>query len=379
MRFTEMKTNNKLRNIIKIILTVLTLVCCLSLLCGCHIFAWYIPKPYSDKEEAEIYEFIRQNLLTDLPQYIATVYIDNADGSDGAKDYNIFYGEDEVIINSSTYANEGLADYSIWYDGMLKTWDKKTRTETVTQVDISEYRFLFDAIEDCAEFVKNKVVNVASYRDGSYFWECFPWGIGMAQMYYDDVDGVSVTGFWQVEKKSAVRHEGLPLVYNAEFNCGNERGFVHLDVYGSPYGIQERITNILAGYEEYKERLPMIEDVKVYLTINNEKLSLLLYDNEAARALIERLQQGNITCTVDDYGNFEKAGSLGFSLPRDDEPITTGVGDVMLYQGNQIVLFYGENTWNYTRLGHIVGYSSELITGILRDTNGATEITLSLN
>ena len=371
-----MNTNYKSRNIFNIIVVTVTLVCCLGVFCGCHVFAWYIPKPYSDKEEAEIYGFIKQELLTELSQYVASIMYEDADG--GGRDYNVFVGEGKVIINSTLYsANVSAISYSVWYDGTLREWNNQTRTEAVTEVDISEYRFLFDDVMRLAEFIRTKVVNVASYRDDSYFWECFPWGMGMAQMYYDDVDGVSVTGSWEVEKKSAVR-KGLPWVFSAQFDCSTDDGYAMLDVYGSPYGIEERITNMLKLYEEYKERPQMIEDVNVYLTMNGEKMSLSLYDNATTRVLIDKLYQCDVTVTVEDYGDFEKVGSLGFSLPTNDERITTEIGEVVLYQGDKITLFYGQNTWEYTRLGYIVGYSSELLVQILRDTDGATQITLSI-
>lgn len=70
-------------------------------------------------------------------------------------------------------------------------------------------------------------------------------------------------------------------------------------------------------------------------------------------ALLEKLKDGNVIVAMHDYGNFEKVGSLGFSLPRNDTNITTIPGDVILYQGNQITIYYDENTWNFTKLGHI--------------------------
>ena len=142
--------------------------------------------------------------------------------------------------------------YAVWYNGTLKKWDVANRSETVTSVSIDEYRFLFEYITKYASFLKTRVVDVASYRSDSYFHECFPWGMGMAQMYYDDVDGMSVTGSWTVEKSRLVKQDGLPLVFNAEFQLSKDGESISLDVYGSPYGIDERVTNIINGYERYK-------------------------------------------------------------------------------------------------------------------------------
>ncbi len=99
---------------------------------------------------------------------------------------------------------------------------------------------------------------------------------------------------------------------------------------------------------------------KIYISINDKKLEVTLADNSATKALIEKLSTGNITVQAEDYDNFEKVGSLGFSLPTSDERITTKPGDLMLYNGSNITLFYGENTWSYTKLGHINASISEL-------------------
>ena len=75
------------------------------------------------------------------------------------------------------------------------------------------------------------------------------------------------------------------------------------------------------------------------------------------------------------YGGFEQVGSLGMSLPRNDTRLTTQPGDVILYSGNQMVVFYGSNTWAYTRLGRITDKTTEELTELL--SNGNVIITLS--
>ena len=99
---------------------------------------------------------------------------------------------------------------------------------------------------------------------------------------------------------------------------------------------------------------------KIYISVNNKKLEVALVNNSATKALVEKLSTSNITVQAEDYDNFEKVGSLGFSLPTSDERITTKPGDLMLYNGSNITLFYGENTWSYTKLGHINASQSEL-------------------
>jgi len=77
-----------------------------------------------------------------------------------------------------------------------------------------------------------------------------------------------------------------------------------------------------------------------------------------------------------DYGNFEKVGALGAELPTNDEQITTEPGDVILYQGNQLTLYYDTNTWNFTRIGKATGVTQEELKKILGD--GDVTMILSL-
>ncbi|MCD8309262.1 MAG: hypothetical protein LUD19_05335, partial [Clostridia bacterium] len=81
----------------------------------------------------------------------------------------------------------------------------------------------------------------------------------------------------------------------------------------------------------------------MYITINNNKLEVELEDNSSVAALLEILRQNDITYTATDYGNFEKVGNIGYTLPDNDEEITTQPGDVILYQGSSICLYYVTN------------------------------------
>jgi hypothetical protein len=102
---------------------------------------------------------------------------------------------------------------------------------------------------------------------------------------------------------------------------------------------------------------------KMNITIDGVTKSVTLVNNAAARALVARLQESPVTVTLNTSGGFEIWGALGFSLPTSNEQITAQPGDVILYNGSNICLFYGSNSWSYTRLGHIDGLSqSELRT-----------------
>ena len=120
------------------------------------------------------------------------------------------------------------------------------------------------------------------------------------------------------------------------------------------------------------------ETTQMYLTVNGNKLKVSPENNSSVDALVEILKQNDIIYTANDYGGFEKVGALGYTLPADDSRITTQAGDVILYCGNQIVLFYGSNTWSYTRLGRIEGYSASELATLLGAGEGPVQVTISL-
>lgn len=118
---------------------------------------------------------------------------------------------------------------------------------------------------------------------------------------------------------------------------------------------------------------------KMYITIDGKTLPVTMVDNAATQTLMAALQEGDITYEAHDYGGFEKVGALGRSLPSSDTQITTQAGDVILYNDNQIVLFYGSNSWSYTRLGHIEYTSQEELESFLKAGQGNITVKLSLS
>ena len=104
--------------------------------------------------------------------------------------------------------------------------------------------------------------------------------------------------------------------------------------------------------EESEEEDPMKKNT-FYVHIGAETFSATFAENIGAQALKELLAGGDITIQMRDYGGFEKVGPLGQRLPTSNSQTTTQSGDIVLYQGNQVVIFYGSNTWSYTRLGRI--------------------------
>lgn len=106
-------------------------------------------------------------------------------------------------------------------------------------------------------------------------------------------------------------------------------------------------------------------------------LEIHLADTVSARGLADRLVYGDITISMHSYGGFEMVGSLGFSLERSDVNMTTQTGDVVLYSGNQLVIFYESNSWAYTKIGHINGATRESLINFFASADEAI-ITLSL-
>ncbi len=102
---------------------------------------------------------------------------------------------------------------------------------------------------------------------------------------------------------------------------------------------------------EETENLEMVNKMKVQ--IGEYTFTATLEENEAVNELIEMMKEGPVVLDLDDYSGFEKVGPLGKSLTRSDKQTTTESGDIVLYSGNNIVFFYGSNSWSYTRLGKI--------------------------
>ena len=123
------------------------------------------------------------------------------------------------------------------------------------------------------------------------------------------------------------------------------------------------------------DRFPAEESDELKMRINGTAVTVQWEDNEAVAALKEAVKADPITVQMSMYGGFEQVGSLGMSLPRNDTRITTSPGDVILYSGDQVVVFYGSNTWAYTRLGHITDKTPAELTQLL--SNGNVTITLT--
>lgn len=112
------------------------------------------------------------------------------------------------------------------------------------------------------------------------------------------------------------------------------------------------------------------------LTINDVEVAVAWEDNDSVRALAELAAAGELTVQMSMYGGFEQVGPIGSRLPSSDVQTTTSAGDIVLYAGDRIVVFYGSNSWAYTRLGHITDRDAAGMAELLG--NGNVTITISM-
>lgn len=117
-------------------------------------------------------------------------------------------------------------------------------------------------------------------------------------------------------------------------------------------------------------------ETEMIITFNNHSYTAKLVENSSTEALIEMLKSGPVTVNMEDYAGMEKVGSLPKSLPQNNKQMNTSAGDIILYQGNRFVIYYGTNSWSLTRLGKIENVTS----GELRNAlgSGSVVVTLSL-
>ncbi len=129
-----------------------------------------------------------------------------------------------------------------------------------------------------------------------------------------------------------------------------------------------------SDYQKIQKEKDDLSTNTIIIEVNNTELIVELEDNIATKELVQKLDSGSIVVNALEYGGFEKVGSLGFSLTKDDHQITTEAGDIVLYQGNHISLFYNSNSWSYTKLGKVTNMSKEELKQVL----GSDDVTMLL-
>lgn len=118
--------------------------------------------------------------------------------------------------------------------------------------------------------------------------------------------------------------------------------------------------------EVVREEVNVMEPIGVMvLRVGDRSFPVDLESNGTAKAFFEKVKEEPLTVDMHDYGNFEKVGDLPWKLETNDERITTKPGDVILYQGDKITIYYDENTWSFTKLGHLSGVTGEELKEVL--------------
>ena len=159
--------------------------------------------------------------------------------------------------------------------------------------------------------------------------------------------------------------------------CGGSDAADETETAGTAEEVAETEDEATEAEEEVTEDTEETEESEEMMRfyINDTELEVTWEDNDSVRALKEIASEGPITIGMSMYGGFEQVGPIGQDLPRNDRQTTTGAGDIVLYSGNQIVVFYGSNSWSYTRLGHIEGKTQEELTGML----GTADVTVTID
>ena len=131
--------------------------------------------------------------------------------------------------------------------------------------------------------------------------------------------------------------------------------------------------------KDWVDTLPLNNDkseMKLLISVNGQELTASLADSTAAKELAEKLKAEPVTVTLNEYGGFEKVGKLPWALTKSDTSIETEPCDIMLYQGDQMTIFYNSNSWSYTSLGHIENTAQDELKAILGEGNAT--VTLSV-
>ena len=135
-------------------------------------------------------------------------------------------------------------------------------------------------------------------------------------------------------------------------------------------------TPVSSGSGSNTSDVTEVSQMEIIIDVNDNKLTAALADSTAAKELAEKLKAEPITVTLNEYGGFEKVGKLPWSLTRTDASTETEPCDIMLYQGNQMTIFYNSNSWSYTKLGSIENTTQEELKALFGE--GDVTVTLSL-
>ena len=158
--------------------------------------------------------------------------------------------------------------------------------------------------------------------------------------------------------------------------ANNTGDFQEDDVSQTQSGVETNTNESKEQAKMKKTDESTLADNQIRVTVGSSSFIVNLEDNETAKALRKMITDEDLTISASNYGGFEKVCQLEKTLPRNDKQITTKAGDVMLYSGNQIVFFYGTNSWSYTKIGKVEASSIEELESVL--SGSEKEVILSV-
>lgn len=128
-----------------------------------------------------------------------------------------------------------------------------------------------------------------------------------------------------------------------------------------------------------KENLEDKEDIMLKLTIDGNDVKVLWEDNASVNELKELVKNNSLKIETHQYGGFEQVGEIGRSIRSNNTQMTTSAGDIVLYAGSNIVIFYGSNSWSYTKLGKIIDKTDEELKTMLNKNSTILELSKGAN
>lgn len=180
---------------------------------------------------------------------------------------------------------------------------------------------------------------------------------------------VNRDGKFNITDITAIQKYLVGLIDNIDLSAADINGDGDVTIRDATYGQMVLAGIIIEGTKPRPTEETIIAEAEMKMLINDTSVAVEWEDNESVASLKEAVKDNPLTIQMSMYGGFEQVGSLGMILPRNDTRITTDSGDVILYSGNQLVIFYGSNTWAYTRLGHITDKTQDELTQLLSNGN----------
>ena len=155
--------------------------------------------------------------------------------------------------------------------------------------------------------------------------------------------------------------------------CGSAQSLATSAPEPKPHSEAAQTEEVHVSEQSQDSKAESEEAEMMQMKIGETEVEVAWEDNESVEALKE-LVRDVLAIQMSMYGGFEQVGSIGKSLPREDRQTTTQAGDIVLYSGNQLVVFYGSNSWAYTRLGKIADKSASELSELL----GGGDVTITL-